>query len=97
MPSWRKRLSTRERFDDGSSLEPVNRYTIRYREAGRYVDVGFEDAVSDEVDRLVHAGSIEHWHGDKGMLPVTEAEKREVLQKISRYCELRGVRSKVQE
>jgi len=80
------RFSTRHRFNDGSMLRTLHRYALRYEINGRKLDIGFEQALEPQIDRLIHLNTISHWNPPDDQCMLTDDEKRDVLKKISEYC-----------
>lgn len=79
-------MTTRMVFDDGSEMELLHRYALRYRQADRTMDIGFELALEPNVDRLIHAETISRWNDPHKNEIADEAERRKILSRVEEYC-----------
>lgn len=81
------RFTTRKNFEDGSVLKELHRYALRYESKERSIDIGFEQALEPDVDRLVHLETIHRWNSPHDQQPLTSDERKDILSKIKAYCE----------
>lgn len=92
---WLSRFrSSAQSFSDGSRLRFQHRFALRYFEDGRYVDIGFENAIGDPVDRLIHVWSAVEWrdiNSDLRIGLISTVEREQVAQKVEQYCRERGL------
>lgn len=85
----------RQSFNDGSSLWVLHRYALRYELNGRILDIGFEQALEPSIDRLIHVNTILHWNVPNDQIMLTDEEKRDVVEKILEYCNVRALTYKL--
>lgn len=86
---------TKHTFPDGSRISVMNRYVLRYEQGGRSVDVGFEIALLDGIDRLIHGESILKWNAPYADQSIDDRERRDILKKIEEYCQDKGLTSRL--
>jgi len=81
------RFKSDMRFDDGDRLALLHRYAIRYCRDDKYVDIGFEQAIEPDIDRLIHESSISEWAKSGNIIgKVSDKERDEILDRIMKYC-----------
>lgn len=85
------KFSARQSFDDGSNLFVLHRYALRYAMDGHTLDIGFEQALEPGIDRLIHVNTITHWSAPNEQVMLTDDEKRDVVEKIQEYCNVRAL------
>lgn len=92
-----QRFSTCYRFSDGCRATLLHRYAIRLEQNSWHVDIGFEQALETNIDRIIHAESIFEWsdnHGNKKT--VSDEEKNDILRKLFEYCDAKALSYRVQ-
>lgn len=82
-----------ELFDDGSSIEWVDKETLRYREGdlSALIWVDFEAGLFSN-GRIIKSSSINHWEQREGnsLKPISSLQKREIVDKLIMYYEKLG-------
>lgn len=77
-----------ELFDDGSSIEWVDRETLRYKEGelSALIWVDFEAGLFSE-GRIIKCSSINHWEQQEGNSPkpIDDLKKHEIIEKTIMY------------
>ena len=93
-------VATSYRFEDGSSIEVVDRETLRYAEGG------FEALIWVDAEpgffkggRVIKASSIERWNRTpSGASPEIDAEqRRKIVDKALQYYRHYGAKVRVEE
>lgn len=82
-------------FSDGSSIEWIDRETIKYQEAGRYAFIWVDYAPGFfSRGRILKSNSIEYWHyliGDTEQR-ISNEERKTIIRKVIDYYAVKGVR-----
>jgi hypothetical protein len=89
-----KFISTKVNFPDGSSLEPLHRMALRYSEAGKTLDIGYDHVPwSKNYDLVVE--TIDKWNPPNEHVIITDEKVKEIFDKVVIYSRKRGHRIKI--
>lgn len=86
-----EKFTTKYRFPDGVRVSVLHRYALRIEMNERQFSIGFERALEPGVGRLIHENSIEVLSAKNGVKGVASGEAAEILSRVVRYCEVKGL------
>ena len=82
-----------ELFDDGSSIEWVDKETLRYMEGdlSALIWVDFETGLFSS-GRIIKSSTLSHWEqaDGKDLEPIDGLKKQEIIKKAKKYYEKHG-------
>ena len=81
MPLWRI-----SKVDDTTSISPVSRDQLRYRESD-HVLLFSAELMAGKPERHIYASSIERWLPPHDAEPITEVRRAEMLREVCTYFE----------
>jgi hypothetical protein len=92
-------MSKLHAFDDGSSIEWINRETLKYGENGFSVSIWVDfEAGLFKSGRIIRASSLKSWTTwpDGSSETISTEKRNEILAKVRNYYQSRKVKSRVE-
>lgn len=92
-------MSKGKLFDDGSSIEWIDKETLKYTDNGYSVSiwVDYEPGFLNN-DRIIKSSSLLHWEVKPDEMPnvIDEKKRIEIIEKIKQYYNAKGIKCRVE-